>query len=121
MLQSLGVSGSAEALYMLLAPLEAASESELVELGSISAEETAAVLAELQDLGLARPTGTGAWEPLPLLPAVGGLRIRRVAEIEAATAAAETLQNRLLARTQEHGEGNVNILVGREAILETRL
>ncbi len=121
MLQSLGVSGSAEALYMLLAPLDAASESELAELSTGDPEETTAVLAELQDLGLARRTSSGAWEPLPLLSAVAGLRLRRVAEIEAAAAAAETLQNRLLARTQDHGESNVNILVGREAILETRL
>ena len=70
MLQSLGVSGSAEALYMLLAPLDAASETELAELATGDPQETAALLVELQDLGLARPTGSGAWEPLPLLAAV---------------------------------------------------
>ena len=121
MLQSLGVSGAAEALYLVLAPLETATERDLADLTACSTDEAVALLTELQDLGLARPTGAGAWEPLPLLAAVGPLRTRRLAEIDAASAAAETLQNRLLASTQDRDEGNISILVGREAILETRL
>lgn len=121
MLQSLGVSTGAEALYVQLAPLESASLSTLVGLTELSESETLANLAELQDLGLARwSSGPEVWEALPLLTAVDALKGQRLAEIDAATAAAETLQNRLLAKSQNRDDGSIDILVGREAILTTR-
>lgn len=120
MLQSLGVSDEAEALYLALAPLESASVSVLAALGDTDRDATLQTLAELQDLGMVRPTDDENWQALPLLGAVGALRNRRVAELDAAAAAAETLQNRLLVSTQDRSEGTISILVGREAILTTR-
>ena len=78
MLQSLGVSSAAEALYLILAPLETAAVGQLAELMATDSDEATRALAELQSLGLARPSGADAWQALPLLDAVHALRSQRV-------------------------------------------
>lgn len=120
MLQSLGVSTTAEALYLIVAPLESASLSDLSELTKSDRATVQKTLSELQELGLARPVGGDQWQSLPLLSAVGALRLRKIAEVDAATAAAESLQNRLLATSQDRGDSDISILVGRDAILSAR-
>lgn len=121
MLQSLGVSTAAEALYLVLAPLESASVAHLAELNSIDVEEALpALLVELQTLGLARPTGTDSWQALPLLDAVRALRAQRMAELDAAAAAAESVQNRILAAARSQPADNITVLIGTEAIVEAR-
>ena len=120
MLQSLGVSPSAEALYLVLAPLETSSVADLAELNGTPADDVVRTLAELQHLGLARPSGNDKWQSLSLLDAVHALRLQRVSELETAVMAAESVQNRILASTHGRDEGNVTILVGRDAILTKR-
>jgi DNA-binding CsgD family transcriptional regulator len=120
MLQSLGVSPTAEALYLILAPLETAGLGQLAELTSGGTEEAARALAELQSLGLARPSGADEWQALPLLDAVHALRSQRVSEIEAATAAAESMQSRILAASRNQPADNITVLIGTEAIVEAR-
>ena len=120
MLQSLGVSKEAEALYLVLAPLESATLTQLCDLSGNGPETAQQTLAELQELGMARAMDDDEWQALPLLSAVSALRTHRVAELNAAAAAAETLQNRLLVSSQDRSEGTISILVGREAILTTR-
>lgn len=120
MLESLGVSPTAEALYLILAPLDSASVSDLTELAKSDRSRILGTLSELQEHGMARPVGGEQWQSLPLLSAVGVLRMRRIAEVDAATAAAETLQNRLLTTGQDRSDSDVSILVGRDAILSAR-
>lgn len=120
MLQSLGVSSSAEALYLVLAPLETASTGQLAELNRLSADEAAQTLAELQALGLVRPSAGDVWQALPLVDAVHALRYQRVAEIEAATAAAESMQSRILAASRTQPADNITVLIGTDAIVEAR-
>jgi hypothetical protein len=120
MLQSLGVSSTAEALYLILAPLETAGLAQLAELTPAGAEEAARALAELQSLGLARPSGADEWQALPLLDAVHALRLQRVSEIEAATAAAESMQSRILAASRNQPADNITVLIGTDAIVEAR-
>ena len=126
MLQPLGVSVEAEALYVVLAPLESASADELAALvhdrssNGAGPDLVASRLEELRRLGLAAEASGGRWHALPLLDAVHALRAVRVAELDSAGVAAETLQNHLLAATQSKDEGNITIVVGREAILTAR-
>jgi len=120
MLQSLGVSPSAEALYLILAPLEAAPIGQLAELNRMTTDEAIESLAELQSLGLARPVGAEDWQSLPLIDAVHALRSQRVAEIDAATAAAESMQSRILAASRSQPADNITVLIGTDAIVEAR-
>jgi DNA-binding CsgD family transcriptional regulator len=120
MLQSLGVSTAAEALYLILAPLETASLGQLTELNRVTPDEATHALVELQALGLARPSGAEEWQALPLLDAVHALRTQRVAELEAATAAAESIQSRILAASRTQAADNITVLIGTEAIVEAR-
>lgn len=120
MLQSLGVPAAAEALFLVLAPLESASVAELTELTGGSPEQVTDQLGMLQTLGLARSTGTGEWQHLPLLDAVHTLRRLRVAELDAAAAAAESIQNRILAATRTQPADNITVLIGTEAIVAAR-
>jgi DNA-binding CsgD family transcriptional regulator len=83
-------------------------------------DEVTTGLAELQSLGLARPSGADAWQALPLLDAVHALKSQRVAEIEAATAAAESMQSRILAASRTQPADNITVLIGTEAIVEAR-
>ncbi|HEU5484654.1 MAG TPA: hypothetical protein VFU98_07085 [Microlunatus sp.] len=120
MLQSLGVSTVAESLYLILAPAETASVAELAELAVGSKEDVTTALVELQALGLARPSGADEWQAMPLLDAVHALRSQRVAEIEAATAAAESMQSRILAASRTQPADNITVLIGVDAIVEAR-
>jgi hypothetical protein len=120
MLQSLGVSTAAEALYLVLAPLETASASQLAELGNVSVDVAASALAELQTLGLARAAGADQWQSLPLLDAVHALRVQRIAELDAAAVSAESIQNRILAALRTQPADNITVLIGTDAIVEAR-
>jgi transposase len=119
MLQPLGISADAEAAYVVLAQLEAASLEELTR--RFDQREAATVrswLEELRALGLAVETDMGQWRPLPLMDVVQSLLVLRQSELAAASAAAESLQNRLLAASQP--ADNITVVVGREAIIAAR-
>ncbi len=121
MLQSLGVSKEAEALYLVLAPLESASVAQLRELHDPSdSDDLVLMLAELQDLGLARQIRGDEWHALSLLDAVHVLKAQRQAELDAAAAAAEALQNRIMAAMRSQPEDNITVLIGADAIVEAR-
>ena len=121
MLQPLGISVEAEAVYVLLARHESATVLELVRAspgGNIVLMRDQ--LETLRELGLAVEVGGGRWQALPLLEAIHSLRAQRVSEIDSAAVAAEALQNRLLAATQTKHADDIVVLVGREAIVEAR-
>jgi DNA-binding CsgD family transcriptional regulator len=122
MLQPLGISAEAEAAYVLLARHDAPTVLDLVRAtpgGNVV--DMRASLEVLRELGLAAEVGGGRWQALPLIDAVHSLRAQRVSEIDSAALAAEALQNRLIASTQnKHGEDDIVVLVGREAIVEAR-
>ena len=120
MLQSLGISSSAEAFYLVLATSESASVGELAELTGATEEVATAALSELHAHGLARPTGVDVWHSLPLLDAVQALRLQKVAELDAAAVSAEAIQNRILAASRSQPEDNITVLIGTEAIVEAR-
>jgi sugar-specific transcriptional regulator TrmB/DNA-binding CsgD family transcriptional regulator len=116
MLQPLGISAEAEAVYVALGPLPSASVADLGRLTSLSPEQVAETLEELRKLGLATDSARGNWRALPLLDVVNQLKAQRLSEIELASVAAESLESHLLAAgaTQEH---DIKTLVGREAIV----
>jgi sugar-specific transcriptional regulator TrmB len=120
MLQSLGVSSAAETLYLILAPLETATVDQLAELSGVGRDNATAALDELQILGMARPVKPGEWQALSLLEAAQVLRSQRVAEIDAATAAAESMQSRILASSRAQPADNITVLTGTDAIVEAR-
>lgn len=120
MLESLGVSTAAEALYLVLAPLERASTAELAEMGTSTEEAASALLSELQAIGLVRQSGRDEWQPLPMVDAVNALRTRRVAELDMAVAAAESMFNRIMAAARYGVDDDVTVLVGTEAIVPVR-
>jgi sugar-specific transcriptional regulator TrmB/DNA-binding CsgD family transcriptional regulator len=119
MLQPLGVSVEAEAVYVLLAPMESATPAELADLTANDEVQTVKRLEELRELGLAAEVVRGLWQALPLLGVVNALRAQRLSEIETAAVAAESLQSHLLQATESVAD-NIQILVGRDAILATR-
>jgi sugar-specific transcriptional regulator TrmB/DNA-binding CsgD family transcriptional regulator len=116
MLQPLGISAEAEAVYVALGPLPSASVADLGRLTSLTPEQVAETLEELRKLGLATDSARGNWRALPLLDVVNQLKAQRLSEIELASVAAESLESHLLAAgaTQEH---DIKTLVGREAIV----
>ena len=120
MLQSLGVSAAAEALYLVLAPLERATVTKLSELQNEDAEQVAKTLSKLEDLGLARHVAGEEWHSLALLDAVRILKAQRQAELDAAAASAESLQNRIMATLHSQPEDNITVLIGTEAIVAAR-
>lgn len=120
MLQPLGISTEAEAVYVVLAPLPSASVPELADLTALDREVVAQQLADLRGLNLATEVSPGSWRALPLKEAVATLRAQRLTELEMASVAAESLQSHLLAASQPQSESDVKILVGREAILAAR-
>jgi len=119
MLQPLGISADAEAVYVLLAPLESATLAELAKLTSGNAARTEANLEELRRLGLAAEVVQGLWQALPLLPVINALRAQKLTEIETAAVAAESLQSHLMQASESQSD-TIKILVGREAILNAR-
>jgi len=117
MLQPLGISAEAEAVYIALGPLASASLSDLAKLAAVSQDAVVDALEELRKLGLATQASKNQWRTLPLLEVVNHLKTQRFSEIELASVAAESLESHLLAAQEDEEEG-VKILIGREAIVE---
>ena len=65
MLQPLGISAEAEAVYVALGPLPSASIAELARLTSATPEQVAENLEELRKLGLATDSSLGHWRARP--------------------------------------------------------
>ena len=61
MLQPLGISAEAEAVYLVLAPIGNATSAELSELSSVPSDELERRLDELRKLGLATEVSRGTW------------------------------------------------------------
>ncbi len=115
MLQPLGVSDEAEAVYVALAPIGAATTSHLIDLTHQSAGVQGS-LDELRRLGLATELSPGLWQALPLPEVVKALRAQRLSEVEMASAAAEALHSHILASSQSQTD-QLRIIIGREAML----
>jgi sugar-specific transcriptional regulator TrmB/DNA-binding CsgD family transcriptional regulator len=115
MLQPLGISAEAEAVYVALGPLSSASVDDLAKLTGATPDEVRDTLEELRRLGLATESST-SWRPLPLLDVVNHLKVQRLSEIEMASVAAEALNSNLLA-AGETQDDEIKILVGRESIV----
>src|SRR5215207_5431155 len=115
MLQPLGVSADAEAVYVALAPIGAATITHLMDLThhTDGVEES---LEELRRLGLATERSAGLWQALPLPEVVKALRAQRLSEVEMASAAAEALHSHLVASSQSQTD-ELRIIIGREAML----
>ena len=115
MLQPLGVSADAEAVYVALAPIGAATTTHLMDLTHHrdGVEES---LEELRRLGLATERSAGLWQALPLPEVVKALRAQRLSEVEMASAAAEALHSHLMASSQSQTD-ELRIIIGREAML----
>ena len=117
MLEPLGIPADTEALYIALASLDAASPEELSARADLPADRVRSCLDDLADLGLALSVQSGRWRTLPLTDVVKGLRAQRIAEVEAAAIAAETLQNQLMAALQD-SDDDIRVVVGREAVVQ---
>ena len=115
MLQPLGISAEAEAVYVALGPLSSASVDDLAKLTGNTPDEVSDILEELRRLGLATQSSM-SWRALPLLDVVNHLKAQRLSEIELASVAAEALESHLLA-AGETQDDEVKILVGRESIV----
>src|SRR5829696_5399742 len=115
MLQPLGVSDEAEAVYVALAPIGAATTSHLMDLTHQRAGVDES-LVELRRLGLAAELSPGLWQALPLPEVVKALRAQRLSEVEMATASAEALQSHILVSYRSHS-AELLIIIGREAML----
>ncbi len=111
MLEPLGIPPDAEALYVVLASLDEAAPDDLARRAQTSPQVVGTHLDCLADLGLAVAVGQGRWKALPLADVAKGLKARRMAEIEAAAIAADTLHNQLLAASHS-AEDDVQVFVG---------
>ena len=118
MLQPLGISVEAEAVYIALASSGATTCEQLAGPTAMAPPELAAQLEELRRLGLAAEFARGLWRALPLPEAANALRAQRLSELEVASVAAESLHSQLLAASQSQSD-DIRIVVGREAILTT--
>ena len=90
MLQPLGISAEAEAVYIALGPLASASVGDLAKLAAVSTDDVVGALEELRKLGLATQVSKSQWRSLPLLEVVNHLKAQRFSEIELASVAAES-------------------------------
>jgi sugar-specific transcriptional regulator TrmB len=115
MLQPLGVSDEAEAVYVALAPIGAATTSHLMDLTHQRAGVVES-LEELRRLGLATELSPGLWQALPLPKVAKALRAQRLSEVEMASAAAESLHSHILASSRSQTD-ELRIIIGREAML----
>jgi sugar-specific transcriptional regulator TrmB/DNA-binding CsgD family transcriptional regulator len=120
MLQPLGISADAEAVYVGLAPMASGTVPEIARLTTTDPASTERALQELRGLGLAAELSPGLWQALPLLEVANALRAQRLSELEMATVAAESLHSHLLAATQNAPDNDIQIVVGREGILAAR-
>ncbi|MBM7799420.1 DNA-binding CsgD family transcriptional regulator/sugar-specific transcriptional regulator TrmB [Microlunatus panaciterrae] len=109
----------AEALYVVLAPMEASTVPDLAQLSDRTVAEVEQQLAELQRLGMVYEMGGGQWQAVPVLEAAKGLQAQRIAELDAAMMAADALQSKLLAASESRSDA-VSTVVGREAIISVR-
>jgi sugar-specific transcriptional regulator TrmB/DNA-binding CsgD family transcriptional regulator len=116
MLQPLGISAEAEAVYVALGPLPSASVVELARLTSLTPEKIAETLEDLRRLGLATDSSRGNWRALPLLDVVNQLKAQRLSEIELAGVAAESLESHLLAAGATQAD-EIKTLVGQQTIV----
>jgi len=116
MLQPLGISANAEAVYVALGPMDSASEPVLSRLTGLSGGELAAALEELRYVGLANGSVHGNWRGLPLLDVVDQLKTQRLSELERSVVAAEALAAHLVAKGSSQAKG-VTTLVGRDAVV----
>jgi DNA-binding CsgD family transcriptional regulator len=116
MLQPLGITAKAEAVYVALAPLGAATLDDLATLTSMDSANLEAELEELRKLGLATELSSDLWRTLPLPEVAKALRAQRISELEMASVAAESLHSHLLAASQSQSD-DIRIVVGREAII----
>lgn len=117
MLQPLGISAEAEAVYVALSPLGSATVDELATYTDRPGPEVARHLEELRRLGLATELSGALWRTLPLPDVAKALRAQRLSELEMASVAAESLHSHLLAASQSKSDDSIQIVVGREAIL----
>jgi DNA-binding CsgD family transcriptional regulator len=117
MLQPLGISAEAEALYVVLGGMSSASVPDLARMTATDPERVRKDLDELRNLGLAAASSNALWHTLPLLDVVNHLKAQRLSEIEMATAAAESLEGHLLAASASETAEDIKILIGREAIV----
>jgi sugar-specific transcriptional regulator TrmB len=115
-LQPLGITTEAEAVYLALGPLNSASVSELSRLTDLDGRRLDAALEQLRSLGLATGSSHGVWRALPLLDVVEQLRTQRLSELERSMAAAESLANHLLAQGSSQAEG-VATVQGRDLVV----
>jgi hypothetical protein len=115
MLQPLGISAEAEAVYVALGPLPSATVDQLAKLTSYTPDEVHDTLEWLGKIGLVTESPPGSWHVLPMLGVVAQLKAQRFAEIELASVAAESLESHLLAAGEP--DDDVEILIGREAIV----
>lgn len=120
MLQPLGISPQAEALYVVLAPLGTAPLVELASVARQSVETIIEPLHELRQIGLATEVAANQWRALPLLNAAKGLQAKRQAELDAAALAAESLHTQMLAASESHDDA-VQTVIGRDAIVNARI
>ncbi len=115
MLQPLGISPSAEAVYIALGSQASATSADLIRMTSLAVDEAHAAIAELQQLGLILESGQGNLQALPITEVAKALRVQRLSELELAVAIAESLQSRLAAAAQSQSD-DIRVLVGRDAI-----
>jgi DNA-binding CsgD family transcriptional regulator len=116
MLQPLGISAEAEAVYIVLSSSISATTAQILESVSSDVSDPMAQLEELRRLGLALELSPDLWQALPLPDVAKALRVQKLSELELAVAAAESLQSRLLAAAQAQSD-DIRVLVGRDAIL----
>ena len=84
MLQPLGISADAEAVYVGLAPMASGTVPEIARLTTTDPETTGRALQELRNLGLAAELSPGLWQALPLLEVANAMRAQRLSELEMA-------------------------------------
>jgi DNA-binding CsgD family transcriptional regulator len=120
MLQPLGISADAEAVYVGLAPMASGTVPEIARLTTTDPETTGRALGELRNLGLAAELSPGLWQALPLLEVANAMRAQRLSELEMATVAAESLHSHLLAASHNAADTDIQIVVGREGIIAAR-
>ena len=120
MLQPLGISAEAEAVYVVLArhcprprsPNSPGSTATRPRSGSAS------ILTSLRKLGLATDTSAGRWQALPLLDVVNHLKAQRLSEIEMASVPRPSpCRATCWPRARPRPHDDIKILVGREAIV----
>lgn len=113
MLQVFDIDAESEKLYARLLALGSAPVEKLAD--QLSPEQTDQRLEVLRAAGLAVQMLNAWWQAVPLPDALRSLRARRVAELDALVASADVAQTRLMAMSDEEGNG-LRSLIGREAV-----